>query len=126
MSDLNHLIDRYVAIWNETDPAQRRALIAEAFTEDGIYLGPLLNGDGHAGIEAMAQGIQEQLSGYRFRRVGEVDAHHDRVRYTWEILTAGDAARFAAGTDFAVVAADGRLRSVTAFIDQAPVQATHQ
>jgi hypothetical protein len=122
VTELNRVIDRYVAIWNETDPDKRRVLIAEAFTEDGAYLGPLLDGDGHAGIEAMAQGIQAHLAGHRFRRIGEIDAHHDRVRYSWEILTPDVAERFAAGTDFVVLAPDGRLRSVTAFLDQAPAQ----
>lgn len=123
MTDMTQLVDRYIAIWNETDPIRRRELIAQTFTEDGVHLGPLLNGDGHEGIEAMARNIQEHLPGHRFRRSGEIDAHHDRVRFTWEIFPPEGAPRFAAGVDFGVLAADGRLRSMTAFLDQAPVQA---
>ena len=122
MTDVNRAIDRYIALWNEPDPERRRELIAQTFTEDASYLGPLLGGDGHAGLAALADNIEEHLGGYRFALTGEIDAHHDRVRYAWEILPPEGAPRFAAGTDFAVIAADGRLQSVTAFLDQAPAE----
>jgi hypothetical protein len=73
------VIDRYIAIWNETDPVRRRDLIAQTWTEDASYLDPLMAGDGPAGIDAMVAGVQERFPGHRFRRTGEVDAHHDRV-----------------------------------------------
>ena len=119
-------IDRYIAIWNETDPERRRELIAQTFTDDVVHQGPLFNGDGHEGIDTMARNIQEHLPGYRFERFGEIDAHHDRYRFTWEVLPPEGAPRFAAGTDFGVLAADGRLQTVTVFLDQAPVQAVHE
>ena len=42
MSDATHVIDRYIAIWNETDPARRRDLIARTWSEDASYLDPLM------------------------------------------------------------------------------------
>ena len=85
---IEEVIDQYIAAWNETDPGMRRALIDRTWTEDGSYLDPLMNGEGHDGIDAMIAGVQTQFPGYRFRRTGELDAHHDRVRY-WAAAAAG-------------------------------------
>jgi hypothetical protein len=45
------------------------------------------------------------------------DAHNDRVRFTWALL--GPDGAVGGGTDFAIVAPDGRLRSVTGFSEPA-------
>lgn len=118
MSEFTDLIDRYLMAWNETDPDQRRRLIAGAFTEDARYLDPLMAGDGRAAIDGMIAAVQERFPGYRFRRKGEVDGHHDRVRFSWELAPEGGPV-FVDGTDFAVVA-DGRLATVTGFLDRQP------
>ena len=120
MTDVDLVIDRYIAIWNETDPARRRDLIAQTWTEDASYLDPLLSGDGRDGIDAMVRGVQERFPGHRFRRTGAIDAHHDRVRFSWELAAEGEPP-LVAGVDFGVIAPDGRLRAVTGFLDQAPV-----
>jgi hypothetical protein len=120
MSDATHVIDRYIAIWNETDPARRRELIEQTWSEDASYLDPLMAGEGADGIDAMIAGVQQQFPGYRFRLLGDIDHHHDRLRFSWE-LTPGDGQQhLAAGTDFGVVAPDGRLQSVTGFLDRMP------
>lgn len=71
---IEHVIDQYIAAWNETNPGARRELIARTWTADGSYLDPLLSGPGYDGIDAMIGGVQSQFPGYRFRRVGELDA----------------------------------------------------
>lgn len=118
MPEVHEVVDRYIASWNETDPARRRELIERTWTEDGQYLDPLLAGEGQEGINAMIEAVQARFPGYRFRRTSEIDAHHDRVRFSWELGPDGDAA-LAGGLDFGVIA-DGRLRSITGFLDFAP------
>ena len=66
----------------------------------------------------MIEAVQARFPGYRFRRTSEIDAHHDRVRFSWELSPDGDGA-LAGGLDVGVVA-DGRLRSITGFLDFAP------
>jgi hypothetical protein len=120
MTDIDALINRYIAIWNERDPHRRRELIAQTWTEDATYVDPMLTGSGHEGIDAMIGGAQQQFPGHRFELAGAPDAHHDRVRFTWHLKPdAGDDA-VAIGSDFGVVADDGRLRSVTGFLDLVP------
>jgi hypothetical protein len=116
------LIDGYIAMWNETDGKRRRDLIARTWAEGARYVDPLMQGDGPAGIDAMVAGVQERFPGYRFRRTGPVDAHNGHVRFTWHLAPEGGPA-LAAGVDFGVIAADGRLASITGFLDHAPAKA---
>jgi len=118
MSEFNDLVERYIAVWNEVDPDQRQRLIAETFSEGASYVDPLMASEGHAAINGMVRAVQERFPGYRFRRAGAVDGHHDRVRFRWELATEGGPV-VAKGTDFATVAS-ARMTAVTGFIDQAP------
>ena len=56
MSNLTDLIDRYIAIWNETDRTRRQDLIARTWTENASYLDPHMEGKGQDGIDAMIEG----------------------------------------------------------------------
>jgi hypothetical protein len=77
-------------------------------------------GVGHAAIDAMIAAVQERFAGYRFRLSSGIEAHHDRVRFSWCAGGTEQAPLFFGGTDFAVLAEDGRLRAVTGFIDAMP------
>jgi hypothetical protein len=117
------VVERYLAVWNEADPARRRALIAECWAEDGSYNDPVMQGSGHSGIDALVQGAQQQFPGFRFRRLGAVDGHHGYVRFAWELGPEGEPAPIA-GSDVAVITPDGRLRQVIGFLDRVPAGAT--
>ncbi|HZF68920.1 MAG TPA: nuclear transport factor 2 family protein [Gemmatirosa sp.] len=116
------LVERYLASWNEPDPARRAALLAGTFTEDASYVDPLARDAGHAGLARLIAGVHAQFPGFRFARAGRVDAVADHVRFSWTLGPAGatGAAAPIAGTDFARVAADGRLASVHGFLDRVP------
>ncbi len=121
MQDTTNLIGQYIAAWNETDATRRHALIARTWTEDASYVDPLMEGRGHAAIDALIGGVRERFPDLRFRLLGAVETHHARVRFSWELAPErGDAV--AKGTDFAELADDGRLRTVTGFLDQMPSQ----
>ena len=74
-----------------------------------------MSGEGHDGIDAMIAAAQQQFPGHRFELVDGPDSHHDRVRFTWQLVGDGGA-RVAVGFDFGTLAPDGRLRSVTGFL----------
>ena len=121
MSNLNEVVDRYIAAWNERDAASRRALIAKTYTEDANYTDPHRTGDGHAGIDTMIAAVHARFEpAYRFRLKSTVDGYNDRVRFTWEAGGTSDAPLHFVGTDFVTVAGDGRIRTVTGFVDEAP------
>jgi hypothetical protein len=122
MNKPSHIADQYLSIWNESDAATRRSLITAAFTGDASYVDPMMKSAGHDGIDAMIAAAQRQFAGFRFNVLGTPDGHNDVVRFSWSLAVPGDSP-IACGTDVAVVASDGRLRSVTGFLDTVPAAA---
>jgi hypothetical protein len=116
MTDITTTIDDYIAAWNEGDEALRRELVSRAFADDATYVDPLVSSEGADGIATMIGAVQQQYAGHRFELAHGPDAHHDCVRFTWE-LKSPDGAHVATGIDFATVAVDGRLRNVIGFLE---------
>src|SRR5439155_2303393 len=94
-------------------------LIDAIWTAEPSYADPAAAGDGRAGIDAMVAAVQARFPGHRFRRTTEVDLHHDRLRFRWELAPEGGPV-LVAGVDFGTLADGGRLASVTGFFDQVP------
>lgn len=118
MTDATHIADRYIAVWNETDAARRESLLNENWNANARYVDPLMSGAGRHEIDALISAVQARFSGYRFTLTGAADGYGDRLRFSWALgpKTEPDMIR---GTDFAVVE-NGRISSVTGFIDKAP------
>jgi hypothetical protein len=112
-------ITTYIAAWNEPDADRRRALVGQAFADDATYVDPMMSGAGHDSIATMIGLAQQQFPGHRFELSFGPDGHNDRVRFAWRLYGPDADAPVAAGTDFATVADDGRLSSVTGFLEPA-------
>lgn len=119
--DTTQLAESYIEIWNETDTAARKALIADTWTADASYTDPLADVTGHDAIDGLVAAVQAQFPGFVFRRLGEVDTHHAFLRFSWEAGPA-DGAAVVAGTDVALIS-NGRLRRVVGFLDLVPEMA---
>ena len=92
MSDLN---ERYLACWNETDPAARRARIEQLWAPDASYTDPMADVRGHEQIDATIAAVQQQFPGFAFVPGTEVDAHHNLARFTWGLGPDGSEPRSA-------------------------------
>ena len=119
MTNVATVVDGSIAMWNETGAERRREIIARTWADDASYVDPMLEGDGPDGIDAMIAGAQAQFPGHRFALAGASDAHHDRVRFGWTLRPEAGGEPVAAGVDFATLAPDGRLRTVTGFLEAA-------
>jgi hypothetical protein len=124
MSNVNESVVRYLAAWNEPDATRRRDLVARAWAEDGTYVDGARDGRGHDEISAMTGKAQDHFPGYRLHIASGIDVHHDYVRFSWMAGGTAGASLYIKGTDFAVVANDGRFRSVVGFVDAAPAPAS--
>jgi hypothetical protein len=111
--------DTYLRMWDETDSAARAALIEAAWAPAGRYADPLQEAEGHAALSEMAAGIQAHYPGHAFRRTSGVDAHHDAVRFEWE-LVGPDGTVVVAGVDVGTLDGDGRFAAITGFFGPAP------
>jgi SnoaL-like domain len=119
MPDFTTLAEQYIAAWNETDPAARRALIDATWAPGGRYIDPLAEVAGRDQIDAVIAAAQGQFAGMTFRLAGPVDAHHDQARFTWELGPDG-ADAVVVGFDVAQRDAQGRLALVLGFLDKVP------
>jgi hypothetical protein len=123
MADQDHFADRYVAVWNEPDPAARRRQIAALWAEDAAHFSPAHEARGYDALEVRVAGAHDKFvgeGGYVFRRTGPVDAHHDVMRFRWEMVPVGGGAIAAVGQQVLLLQADGRLRLDYQFSEPTP------
>jgi hypothetical protein len=119
MPNPDDIAARYVACWNERDPARRRTLLAALWNEAATYRDPMMAADGHDGIAALIEGVQARFPGFRFAPTGRADGFAEVVRFSWTLGPEGAEAPIA-GTDVAMLDAEGRIRAVTGFLDRVP------
>ncbi|MER5477748.1 nuclear transport factor 2 family protein [Streptomyces sp. NPDC002734] len=117
------LLDPYLRFWNAPSPDDANRLAQQVFAPGVEYRA-------HIGVLQGAQALldfREQFLSHMgdiaLRMREQPQLHHDRARLEWELLTgdAGDAGTpFATGTDVIALDEDGRISSVTVFLDRAP------
>ena len=130
MQDPQQLVERYVAMWNEPDPAVRRSTIRELWADDarhlvappadmraaaaGIGFGdPTLEARGHAQLEVRVTRAHEEFVAaghYVFRARPNAARLLDVVKFNWEMVEVADGSVAATGLDVFVVDDDGRIR----------------
>lgn len=120
MINAQEIARSYIACWNEIDIDRRRALLETLWCQDALYVDPMMKGEGRQEIDALIAAVQARFPGHSFTLKDGAEAHNDRLRFSWSLGANGDrtAAPVAHGTDFAVIATDGRIASVTGFLDQ--------
>jgi hypothetical protein len=135
MTDATSLVDGYVAIWNEADPACRHTAVAELWTEDAFHLfqppqevidaavaldvTAVFQARGHGELEARVARAYEQFVApgqFSFRLRGGVARLGDVVKFNWE-MASSDGEAVAVGLEFLVLEADGRIRLDYQFIE---------
>ena len=130
------LVDRYFALWNESDPERRRELIEGLWAQDGeqilqatdearrIAAGPgvgtsaVFEVRGHAELEARVASAYEHWIaglGWSFRSRDDVDRVHDVIKFHWEAVDA-DGEVTGVGLNFLVLTADGRIERDYSFV----------
>ena len=118
MTDHTTIARHYIVLWNERRPSRRREMLATNWTSDAKYVDPLMAGDGHDGVDALISGVQQKFPDFKFKLIGEPNGFGDHVRFSWGLGPEGVDSPIK-GTDFAVLK-DGRIRSITGFLDQVP------
>ncbi|GAA2932560.1 nuclear transport factor 2 family protein [Kitasatospora cinereorecta] len=113
-------VQRYFAAWNAGTAEERAKAVAAAFTEDATYTDPLAEVRGHEELAAVIGGAREQFPGFDFVPTGKPDAHHGLARFTWDLVSRADGSAPVAGFDVITLAGDGRISSVSGFLDRLP------
>jgi hypothetical protein len=122
MTDIAKIARRYIDLWNERTPSRRREMLSEDWTTDARYVDPAMSGDGHDGVDALIAGVQRRFPDFKFKLIGEPNGYGDdgrfQLRFSWGLGPDGIDSPIK-GTDFAVLK-QGRIRSITGFLDQVP------
>lgn len=110
-----HVIaDRYIAQWNEADPARRKEMIRALWHPEAEHFTPTRAFKGHAALDTR---VEEaflrfvQASGYQFRISGQPLGHHATVKFHWEMVRPGSDAIDARGSDVLRLDDEGRILS---------------
>lgn len=112
-------IDGFFRAWNADTDDERQAAVAEVYTETAVVKDPLADVQGHEAIAGFIAGARQQFPGHSFRRSSGIDAHHDLVRFSWQLLDPSGAP-VVEGFETAQVAADGRLACTLGFFGPLP------
>lgn len=105
-------VETYMAAWNETDPAKRRALIDKCWADSGTYTDPMSDVAGRDGLNATIEGFQTQMPGAAITLISSTDEHHGRIRFGWKLENGPQPLE---GIDIGVINASGQLESIIGF-----------
>lgn len=120
MVQIQDLVDRYVALWNEAGPGERRRQIAALWVPDGLHYTKTLTCHGYAALEErVARSYERSIApGLNiFRHANNIDTHHNVARFNWHMLRKATNEIVATGFEFFVLAEDGRIQADYQFID---------
>jgi hypothetical protein len=136
MTDTQHLAEKYLALWNESDADRRRRMIAELWTQDGRHilqppqeireiaarpglgLTAILEARGYEEIETRAASAYTHWvgsEGLSFRARDDAERLGDVAKFHWEAV-AKDGEVVAVGLMFLILAADGRIERDYTFV----------
>ena len=110
----SELIALYAGAWSEPDRALRHRLLERVWAEDATYTDPTAHDSGRSGLVDHIGGFFEQFPGARVELTSGIDAHHDKLRFTWRMVL-GDGKVFVEGTDFGEMSPDGKLHRIVGF-----------
>jgi hypothetical protein len=107
------IADRYLAVWNEPDPAARRAAVAGLWAPDGVeFIDGGIQFRGHDGVGTRVREAYEQFvaaGAYAVTSAGDVARHGDIVTFTVQLTTPGGESAWAARI-FLLLGRDGLIR----------------
>ncbi|WP_416897695.1 MAG: nuclear transport factor 2 family protein [Minwuia sp.] len=119
MMDAETVIDTYCAIWNTTDPVERKRLLGEIWSEGGVYCDPTVRVEGAAALLDHIAGVHSKFEGFGLRRIGKLDQHHGLGRFGWQ-RAMRDGSTGPESIDFVEFDAAGRLKAVIGFFGPLP------
>ena len=120
---LERFIARYVAMWHEPDPQQRRAIVAELWADDAENRSRKLAVHGFDAIGARVTRAHDEWvaqKGFVFRPAGNTDAFDGVVKFLWEMVPRDGGPREALGLDVFLLQEDGRIRALYQFAEPPP------
>lgn len=115
----SEVLDQYVEFWNAETVEQQRRIAAAVFNGPVEYHAPVGELVGAEQLINFRNQFTEHMGDATLVVRRAPETRHDRARLLWEIQLAGGES-FATGTDVIAFAPDGRIDSISSFLDRAP------
>jgi hypothetical protein len=113
------LIRNLQDVFGENDPARRRAVIDEIWTEDGVFYDPKTGVHrGRDEIDRIAGEVRATHPDFQYRLTADPEELGNGGRVEWVAGRPGEAPAYA-GTDF-IIARDDLIAAVYLFFDKLP------
>jgi hypothetical protein len=107
------IVEEYMAVWNEPDPAARRGAVARLWAPDGVeYLEGGVRYRGHEELTDRVTRAYEAFVAtgkYDVTSAGDMSRHDDIITFTAQLTTHGGEVDWAARV-FLLVGSDGIIR----------------
>jgi hypothetical protein len=136
-TNLEHLVESYVAVWNEPDPDRRRVAVRELWAPDAVHLlqppdemrraaagigfaGQVLEARGHDALDVRVTRAHDEFvapGAYVFRARGDAERLRDVVKFRWEMAPRDGGPVAGVGLEVLVLAPDGRIAADYQFIE---------
>ena len=116
------LVDEHLSAYCEPDAGKRMAAVRPDSRGGGRLVDPPLESAGHAGIAEQGGLLLQQFPGHRFVRHTAIDAHHEFLRYGWQLVSP-DGQPVLEGLDLMELDVDGRICRVIGFFGAQPAAA---
>jgi hypothetical protein len=122
VSELDELVARYVAAWNEPHPDKRRALVVDLWNEGAIRYNHAGKQDGRDAIADAVASTYARFGarGLRFRPIGSPVGHHQVLKFSWEMFTAETGEVDSIGTTFLLLNLDNMIERDYQFTEETP------
>jgi uncharacterized protein len=120
MTTIDEFAARYIAVWNEPDPAARDATVGGLWSADAQAC---TSANEYRGVSAIAGRVAAAYEkfvageGFVFKAARPAEAHHDGIRIHWEMVPAAGGDAVSGGVQFLLLDADGLVRFDYQFID---------
>lgn len=117
--DAKAAVETYGSAWDEADDDKRRALLEQAWAEDGLYIDPSGRADGREALVKHIAGFQKTFGGHRIELTSGIADHNGYVSFAWK-MSGPDGSTVMEGCDFGELDGDGRLKLIVGFFGPWP------
>ena len=112
MNSVEDLVQTFINVWNERDPARRSKMVQSLWAPDGRHLMGVQDVRGHGALdERVATSHQRNVieKGYTFRPATAIQSLPGVIKFRWDMAHSESGELISAGVGFLAINSEGRI-----------------